>query len=246
MTLAHSIRKALRGVGIEAYRFTPFTAWELRLPRLLERHGIRTVLDVGANDGGYASSLLQGGYAGGIVSFEPLPDAWEVLSQKAAGVPNWRLAPPLALSDENGEAEFHQADNSVSSSLLAITTAHTDAAPQSRPAGTLRVRTRRLDDVLGELEVASPLFLKLDVQGAEHLVLKGAQNALRTAIAGVQLEMSLTGLYEGQANAPELDALLRSLGFECWDIIPGFRHPGTLRMLQYDGLYFKAAQDRAK
>ncbi|HEU4562159.1 MAG TPA: FkbM family methyltransferase [Longimicrobium sp.] len=241
MTLAHSIRKTLRRAGIDARRANPFTNWELRLPTLLRQHGVKTVLDVGANDGGYASGLLDGGFGGRIVSFEPLPEAWRALSEKARASASWEVAPPVALSDENGETVFHQAGNSVSSSLLVMTEAHSEAAPRSGTVASLRVRTRRLDDVLGELDAPRPLFLKLDVQGAEHLVLKGAGDALRTAVVGVQLEMSLARLYEGQMDAAALDALLRSFGFECWDIIPGFRDPRTLRMLQYDGIYFRSA-----
>src|SRR5215218_7705969 len=165
MTVAHRIRRALRRTGIEATRANAFNSWDLRLPRLLEQHGVRTVLDVGANDGGFAASLFGGGFAGQVVSFEPLPAAWAALSERASRVTRWRVAPPMALSDENGETVFYEAGNSVSSSLLLMTGAHAGAAPQSRTVGNLRVRTRRLDDVLPELDAPSPFFLKLDVQG---------------------------------------------------------------------------------
>lgn len=239
MTLLNLARKLLRRAGIEAHRANPMTMWELRLSQLLVYHRMSTVLDVGANDGGFASGLLSGGYKGRIISFEPLPDVWATLQQRSREHPNWSIAPRMALSDEHGETDFHEAGNSVSSSLLTMTCTHVEAAPESRTVSTIRVPTGRLDDVLPELDCDDPVFLKLDVQGAERMVLEGARHSLTSSIAGVQLEMSLTSLYDGQASAASLDELLRGLGFECWDILPGFRDPKSLRMLQYDGVYFR-------
>ncbi len=240
MTALGTARKLLRRAGIDARRANAMTSWELRLPALLRRHGVRTVLDVGANDGGFASELLLGGYEGRIISFEPLPDAWARLRERAARAANWQVAPRLALSDGEGEAVFHEAGNSASSSLLSMTATHVDAAPASRTVAVMKVRTTTLDAALRSLEHQAPSFLKLDVQGAERMVLAGAPETLRREVIGIQVEMSLAGLYEGQPSASDLDALLKSLGFECWDILPGFRDPASLRMLQYDGIYFRA------
>jgi len=236
---------AMRKVGVEVHHSNPMTMWHLRLPRLLADRGIETILDVGANDGGYAADVLAGGYTGRIISFEPLPAARTRLEAKASGYDGrWTLGPRIALSNRDGEAEFHEAGNSVSSSLLPMTKAHTDAAPASETVQTITVETRRLDDILPSLGLVPPAFLKLDVQGAESLVLEGAIQALQGAIVGVQLEMSLAPLYEDQASAADLDALLRAQGFECWDILPGFRDPNTLRLLQYDGIYWRAGPRR--
>lgn len=239
MTLLHSARKLLRRAGIETHRANPMTMWELRLPKLLASHGIRTVLDVGANDGDYAISLLSGGYQGRIISFEPLPYAWERLRQRAGKYQNWSIAPRIALSSEDGDADFHEAGNSFSSSLLSITQTHVEAAPESLTVATIKVPTRTLDRALPELGCDGPVFLKLDVQGAERMVLQGAKASLNGPIVGVQLEMSLARLYEGQPGAADLDDMLRSLGYRCWDILPGFRDRKNLRMLQYDGVYFR-------
>jgi len=239
MTLMNSIRMALRRVGIESYRATPMTMFELRLPRLLAEHHIKTVFDVGANDGGFATQLIRGGFKGEIVSFEPLPDAWQKLSEKARAYPTWNVAPPVALSDKEGEASFNQAGNSTSSSLMAMTDAHTDAAPHSATERTLTIRTTTLDRYVAALASPGKCYLKIDVQGAERLVLDGATDALQGLIVGVQLEMSLVELYEGQPLAMELHAYLTSRGFQLWDIVPGFRSTKTLQLLQYDGIYFK-------
>ena len=116
--------------------------------------------------------------------------------------------------------------------------AHWMAAPESAPSGEISVPTRRLDGMWGELGLSGPVFLKIDAQGSESLVLAGAARRLADVV-GVQLEMSLIPLYQGQALAHELDALLRGRGFRCVDLIPGFRRPETFELLQYDGVYVR-------
>jgi hypothetical protein len=46
-------------------------------------------------------------------------------------------------------------------------------------------------------------------------------------------------LYDGQALMPEIVDLLGRHGFELWFIEPGFTEPGTRRLLQLDGIFFR-------
>lgn len=217
------------------------TMWPQRLAAMLAHRGIDCVLDVGAHEGGYGEALYSGGYRGQLISFEPQPGAWRTLKARAAASGRlWSAMPPMALSDAHGEAVFHVAGNSTSSSLLAMGAAHRAAAPHSVGTETITVATRKLDDLLELTSMAPRFFLKLDVQGAERKVLDGAARALaEQRIAGLQLEMSIGELYEGQATARELDDWLRGQGFACFDMIPGFRDADTLQLMQYDGVYFR-------
>lgn len=197
------------------------------------------MLDVGANTGQYASSLLRAGYPGEIISFEPLPEAHAALTRAAEAHPRWRVAPRAALSDTDGEAQFEVAGNSVSSSLLDMAPVHWTAAPPSAPVGKIPVQTRRLDAIWNELGLSGPVFLKMDTQGSEAMVLAGAEGCLAN-VSAVQSEMSVVQLYEGQPLAHEIDNRLRSRGFRCVDMIPGFRDPESFELLQYDGVYVRA------
>ena len=69
-------------------------------------------------------------------------------------------------------------------------------------------------------------------------VLEGAQ-ALLSRASGIQLELSLTPLYDGQVLFVEMIQWLRARGFELWNVIPGFVDPTTARMLQFDGVFFR-------
>ena len=58
-----------------------------RLRKVLPQSPV--VIDVGANTGQYAHQLRSSGYGGKIVSFEPVKDAFEFLSENAKHDPNW-------------------------------------------------------------------------------------------------------------------------------------------------------------
>jgi FkbM family methyltransferase len=212
----------------------------MRLVETLKQRGVNTVIDVGANDGGFATNLFEAGYTGQVTSFEPLPDAWTRLSRRALKYGSrWTIGPRVALSDRAGKARFHVAGNSESSSLLPMMSNHEEADPRSRVVDTITVETARLDDLMDPLGIRGPAYLKIDVQGAEALVLAGASNILREQIVGVQIEISLAALYEGQAADDDLTQVLSAAGFRLWDIIPGFRDPRTFQLLQYDGVFYR-------
>lgn len=70
---------------------------------------------------------------------------------------------------------------------------------------------RRLDDVIALEVIASPILLKLDVQGYELQALRGCETLL-DAFAWVYCECSFVELYQGQALADEVIAWLRAHG----------------------------------
>lgn len=241
MSLLGAMRKAARrAVHLDVQRANPTTMPFMRLAETLKQRGVGTVIDVGANDGGFATNLFEAGYVGQITSFEPLPDAWVLLSRRAEKYGSqWTIGPRVAVSDREGKAKFHVAGNSESSSLLPMMSSHEEAAPGSQIVSTIAVETARLDELVKRMDIRGPAFLKIDVQGAEALVLAGAPDSLRDQIVGVQAEISLTTLYEGQAADDDLIEMLSAAGFRLWDIIPGFRDPRTFRLLQYDGVFYR-------
>jgi FkbM family methyltransferase len=212
-----------------------------RVVRLLAHFGIDCVVDVGANNGGFASAIRSLGYVGRIVSLEPLSGPFEQLSARAAKDPNWE-ALRIAAGDTDREIEINVAGNAGrSSSILAMLDTHADAAPASRYVGTEIATQRRLDGLLPELGIGSahPAFLKLDVQGYEAAVLDGATQLLDArAITGLQMELSLVPLYAGAITYKEgLDRAER-LGMSLMGLVPGFSDPASGRLLQTDAVFF--------
>jgi FkbM family methyltransferase len=135
-------------------------------------------IDIGANIGQNSSALaFKSGPRGRVISFEPHPDTFSTLKQNAANWQSGKFAPielnNVALSEADGEAVL-VADQYLSGASL------------EKQGDGLKVPVRRLDDFLKDTTVG---VCKLDVEGHELPVLKGAQNALqRRAIRDIVFE----------------------------------------------------------
>lgn len=240
MTILHSIKELALKAGVEVNWYNAAQSDVARLFKLLATHKIDTILDVGANDGGYGKMLRKGGYAGAVLSFEPLAEAHENLLRAAVGDETWQVAPRMAIGASSGEIEINVAGNSTSSSILPMRALHESAAPRSRYIGTEKVPLRRLDSVAHPfIEKSRNLLLKIDTQGYEMPVLEGAES-LFPRICGIQLELSLVPLYEGQVLYREVIDWIAGKGFELWSITPGFVDQNSGRMLQMDGVFFRS------
>jgi len=240
MAIAHSLRNLAFRYGIEVHRYDASHSSEARFFKMLETHAIDTVIDVGANNGGYGQFLRRGGYKGAIVSFEPLQDEHERLLGAAEGDRLWSVAPRMALGGDHRDIEINVAGNSTSSSILPMNSRHERAAPDSRYVGVQRVPLRRLDDVAHPaIQQGRSILLKIDTQGFEMPVLRGAEKMLQR-LTGLQLELSLTQLYDGQVLYLDMLRWLSDRGFELWNVMPGFVDQASGRLLQFDGIFFRS------
>ena len=241
------LRNLVRGLELEtnslilrSRRFYP-RPWEAtQLQRMLVAKGVTLVLDVGANVGQFARSLRIAGYKGRIVSFEPLSKAHSRLRNLAKKDPSWIVPDAVAIGDEGGSIEIHVAGNSVSSSVLEMLDAHRRAAPDSTYIGSENVRLAKLDTAAsGFLHAQDVVFLKIDVQGFESQVLGGATDLL-PKVKGLMLELSLVPCYRDQVIFRPLIEFLEDRGFELWSLLPGTADGETGRLLQVDGVFFRA------
>jgi FkbM family methyltransferase len=233
------IRATFRRVGLQVARWNAQSSSEAALSMMLSYHGIDTVLDVGANEGQYARVLRELGFRGRIISFEPLSGPYQRLRELAAGDDLWVIAPQMALGTEEGQITVNISSQLVASSVLPMGKLLEGVSPQLKYVGTEVVPVSRLDTACKEyVSGATRLFLKVDVQGYELEVLRGAADLLRTVL-GAQLELSFVTLYEGQALFSELVDFMRHQGFEIWGIIPGLVDNSSGRLLQADGIFFR-------
>ncbi len=203
---------------------------------------IDVVLDVGANAGQFAHHLRRDlDFEGRICSFEPLSVPFRRLQMRAAEDPDWQ-AFNLALGDVEGMATINVAANSESSSMLQMLPLHTEAAPESRFVGTEDVEIRTLDAIFDDLcHPGEAVFLKIDTQGFEGRVLRGADRCLPN-IDTVQVEMSLAPLYSDELTFGELYQLLLGKGYAMVDLEPGFTNPQTGQLLQADAIFHRFEQ----
>lgn len=217
----------------------PSSHWP-HLATLLAAHKVSLVLDVGANIGQYGGRLIEHGYAGRIVSYEPLAAAHATLQAKAAAQPNWQVAPRAAVGASSGEVEINVSAESDMSSILAMTDEAQRLFTSSRAVGRESVPMVTLAGEIAARAVAGErIFVKSDTQGFESAVLDGLGGAIDRVI-GLQLELALHPVYQGQPRYLELLQRVEAAGFMPMLVIPGYwsRHHG--RMLEFDLVAFRA------
>lgn len=241
MGLLHRARLIARRAGIEILRYRPESDPARQLVTQLQSHEVDVVLDVGANSGQYATDLRSAGFGGRIVSFEPLSEPFSLLKSKAAGDPLWDCR-NCALGDLDGTISINVAgEDGQSSSVLPMLKSHRDVLPAATYVGTEKAPMYRLDSVSPEvLRPGEVAFLKLDVQGFEKRVLAGGESTVNRC-AGMQLELTLLPLYEGDMLVREALDLVYSMGFALTGLLPGFTDLRNGRMLQADGVFFRLA-----
>ncbi|MCC6233682.1 MAG: FkbM family methyltransferase [Verrucomicrobiales bacterium] len=177
----------------------------------LERLPVDRVVDAGANRGQFALACRL--YLPGIPvhSFEPIPGEAEVF-RAVLGEDDLVRLHGLALGSERGEAVLNLSARRDSSSLLPIGDEQARIFASTEKVGELRVPVGKLDDFFAEWGDARAMLLKLDVQGFELSVLKGAGDTLRRC-AYVYCECSEVELYTGQALRAEIEGYLNGMGF---------------------------------
>jgi FkbM family methyltransferase len=222
-----------RFVGAMGYEIVPKRkAHDQFVLGLIQRQGIDVLVDVGANQGQYARGFRERGFRGRMVSFEPLPQAFQRLRAASLRDGMWEVR-RLAIGSHCGVVDLHVAANSVSSSLLPIGELHVQSEPTSRLVGIERVEMSTLDDQFAQDSSGAHFWLKLDVQGYEKMVLDGGRGVLARSRV-VQCELSTRELYRGQSDYLEVLAELEQAGFSTVQLLPGFVDPRTGDLLQFD------------
>ena len=103
-----------------------------RLVLALKEKKIDYVFDVGANQGQFAKELRFYGFKENIISFEPVLDIHKKLLINSSKDTNWEVYDPIALGNKNSTNTINISKNSVSSSILEISSQHIENAPDSK------------------------------------------------------------------------------------------------------------------
>ena len=162
--------------------------------------------DVGANVGFYTllSSILVG--AGKVFAFEPLLRNLEYLKRHIAlnRIQNVEVL-ELAIADKNGTSLF-EIEPTGSMGCLSS-------------GGQLRVQTASLDSLLAQGKILPPDYIKMDIEGAELLALKGAEQCIRQYRPEIFLA----------THGPEIHS-------ECCRLLDGWGYDCQILELNEDGL----------
>jgi FkbM family methyltransferase len=192
------------------------------------------VYDVGANIGEIARFFARFRSVSTIYCFEPVKEVFMELVEKNKNYDRIRCF-QVALGDGNGFQRMNINEFSPSSSILPMNTIHVEEFPSSRNGYEGEVVMRTLEDVVRELNLLLPDFIKIDVQGFEDRVVRGGADIIKKA-RFCMLELSLVNLYKDSLLITDINSLMRSLGFRLVNIV-GKVTGKSREILQLDGLY---------
>jgi len=193
------------------------------------------LIDVGASDGQFALSLaLEYGLAQALL-VEPQPARAEQLRQMFSGTDV--IVAQTALSNEPGELPMDILRWDYSSSLLPVDRTYSAVAERIDLSvrETITVPVTTLDALCATTDFESTDLLKLDVQGAELLVLQGSKKVLGNT-RFILSEVSFHPYYIGGAQFEQVRSYLKECGFKLLGLTEGF-HDAKDELVEGDALF---------
>lgn len=175
-----------------------------------------TIFDVGARGGANSDFDL---FASGSIwiGFEPdQEESARVSSVALLGDFAEALVVNRALGRSSAEVSLNLFSRGGSNSILSpqVDKARVfDRAGYFQPTGKAKVEVVPLDQIVKDLDLPSPSFVKLDVQGFEMEVLAGAVQALASSIIGLRVECYFQPMYTNQPVFSDIETFLRGYGF---------------------------------
>lgn len=215
------IRSAFHSVGLDLRLTSQLQhaaqhKWEIqqdaRWRSFLAHRSIKTVIDVGANTGQFASQINRQCPDAKIISFEPLDACQSELQSVLEQIPGSRII-KAAVGDVPGTAKMNSSDFSPCSSLLSGTELLGEDYSHAAQTKTIDVDIVRIDDALKDDDLADDILVKFDVQGFEIPAMRGAERLLEKAAVVVCEVCFFRKLYDGQPLFDEIYLELKDRGF---------------------------------
>lgn len=165
------------------------------------------VLDIGANVGHYTKKYAERvGPTGLVYAIEPHPGALSVLMDTCQVYPQV-IPAQIAMADTCGVRRLYCADGDSQRSSLWVE----NLIPRDTPPDAQHVMVATLDAMLMVLGV-TPKLIKVDAQGAEGAILKGAVETLAKPILWA-MELWPMGLTHAGSSVAEVISMFESRGF---------------------------------
>jgi FkbM family methyltransferase len=195
--------RVFRGSGFALSR----TLLEFQWVGLLD--GKNTLIDVGAHTGEFLKTYIICFPQSTVYAFEPVKKFRDELVGSYSECKSIKVF-PYALGAIAGSSEINVSKIGPATSLLEISSTHEKLWPGSATVQREAVEIRKLDDFIDD--EFSGAVLKIDVQGFELFVLRGAVRALKT-IRLVQLEVNFENLFEKEASVSDIFQEMNANGF---------------------------------
>ena len=210
-------------------------AYECLIRQLIVDRAVDVVVDVGANEGQFARFVRSTGFSGPILSFEPIPETCARLRGVAQYDDAWHVF-EYALGDADGSASAFTYPASDWNSLVPRNVEDRHLFKEELlNESALTVQVRTLDSISPELPVlreARRCFLKIDTEGFDAHVLRGAERFIDQHVTMIQMELSSPTQADStkpQDGPPTLAfaGSLAAMGFSVCSVFPVSHEPGT-------------------
>ncbi len=193
------------------------------------------IIDVGANKGQFSVAASKIFTQVEVHSYEPVQSTYDLLKRNTSKLTNI-ITHCCAVGEVVSELPMHVNTHSHSSSMLHLADAHKKAFPQAQERLEIAVPVTTLNEEFKDINLDRNVLLKIDVQGFEPQVLKGAVEIL-PKINYILLEVSFKPMYKGEIVFTEIIELLNTLGFKFIRPVDWLESPYTGEILQMDALF---------
>lgn len=217
----------------------PFTAMQRLLMGIKEP----IIFDVGAHHGYVSRTFRKMFPASKIYAFEPFKESYEKLKTNTASDPRINVF-NFGLSNQVGTQPFHSNPSSATNSLLSTD----ELGSQIWGAGLLetqdivKAQFKTIDSVIETMRIPKIDILKLDIQGAESIVMEGALvTCSRGLIRLIYSEIITQPTYKGQKRFDEAMAAFYNNGFDLYSIY-NMSFTGAGRLRQIDVIFTKNSE----
>ncbi len=199
---------------VERFRLQDFGGEKKQMLQLLELLRPNDVLyDIGASVGAWSIPAAMKLSKGTVVSFEPDPENLQRLKKnfELNGLRNYQLM-EVAIGDRETELEL-------------FTSGAYGASPSLKPVNkistAIKVPVKTIDDLLQEDAIPKPTVVKIDIEGAEMMALRGMQKLLLSEHRprSIVLEVHPLFLPSFDTDMTEVFALLINAGYRIGELI---------------------------
>lgn len=231
MKILMLIKKIINSYGYDVKKYRPL------FKETIKPFNIKTVLDIGANNGHYAKNIRHILPTARIYSFEPLADCYQQLTTTMATDPNFE-AFNVALGDTDQETTINLSSFHPSSSILPMGELHKKLYPKSKDSTPQKIKIKKLDDILPVEKLIDDILIKIDVQGFEDKVITGGENVIKKAKV-VIVETSFVTLYESQPLFDDIYHQMKNLNFSYFGSLERHYDPHSGQLIYEDSIFIK-------
>jgi FkbM family methyltransferase len=223
--------------GFLTWKYFSISSFKINYLISIYEKNFKTIFDIGANQGQFTIASMNRFPEANIYAFEPISEVLLKFKNNISGNDRVRVY-NCAVGDTCGEIIFYSNKYSHVSSALVINEKNTIPNYDQSATSRIKIKTIKMDDILDDISIISPVLLKLDVQGYEREVIRGARRLLQK-VDYIIIETPFVKLYEDQPLFNEINTLLNEHNFKLVAPID-FYEGNNLQIIEIDFLYKKS------